>query len=106
MSRRDERALLGSVHPNIRISFGDSGGIQAFRKDVIENRNEDFWGEFATILRALTSEGERSAWKRVQLADGRTGYMASRYVRSPIEHRALFEFENGRWWLMAYVAGD
>jgi len=166
VARRNEVVVLASVHPNVRVSFGDSGGIQAFRKDVLNSRTEDFWGEFATILRlggrfrqenafdaphtfstwpseldsfeclavigtrvrvraapglnariltaldfaivrALPSDGGVTAgWTRVQLADGRTGYIASRYVRSPIDHRALFEFQDGRWWLMAYVAGD
>jgi len=34
------------------------------------------------------------------------GFVASRYVRSPVDHRAIFSFRDGRWWLMAYVAGD
>ena len=29
-----------------------------------------------------------------------------RYIRGPIDRRALFQFHDGRWWLMAYVAGD
>jgi hypothetical protein len=45
-------------------------------------------------------------WRRVGLATGRTGYIASRYVRSPIDYRALFEHKQGRWWLVAFVAGD
>jgi hypothetical protein len=59
------------------------------------------------IVRTLPAEGRETAgWRRIGLADGRTGYIASQYVRSPIDHRALFQFENGRWWLMAYIAGD
>jgi hypothetical protein len=165
VARRDQAAVLASVHPNVRISFGGSGGIDAFRKGVVENRDEDFWGDFATILRlggrfrmenafdapytfsawpndldafeclavigrsvrlrtaaslnarvmtaldfaivrALPEQGVIQGWRRVQLSDGRIGFIASRYVRGPIDRRALFEFENGRWWLMAYVAGD
>jgi hypothetical protein len=165
VARRAAPALIASVHPNVRISFGDSGGIQAFRKEVVESKGEDFWRELGTILRlggrfrmenafdapytfaawpqdldafeclavvgtrvrvrsapklqariltaldfaivrALPPDGESPAWKRIQLADGRTGYVASQYIRSPIDHRALFEFEQGRWRLVAYVAGD
>ncbi len=58
------------------------------------------------VVRALPAGSETPGWRRIQLADGRTGYIASRYVRSPIDHRALFEFQDGRWSLMAYVAGD
>jgi hypothetical protein len=58
------------------------------------------------IVRGLPVGSETPGWRRVQLANGRTGFIASQYVRSPVDHRALFEFRDGRWWLMAYVAGD
>ena len=165
VARRDQRAVLASVHPTVRISFGDSGGLEAFRKEVVESRAEDFSGEFATILRlggrfreehafdapytfsawpagldafeclavigtrvrvraapnliapvitrldfaivrALPRDGDSRGWRPMQLADGRTGYIASQDLRSPIDHRALFEFEQGQWWVMAYIAGD
>ena len=166
LGRRDQAAVLGKVHPSVRISFGDDGGIAAFRKEHLENKAGDFWDEFATILRlggrfrerdafdapytfsawptdldsfeclavigsrvrvraapgssariltaldfaivgALPMDGsDTTGWRRIQLADGRTGFMAAQYVRSPVDHRALFEFRDGRWWLMAYVAGD
>jgi hypothetical protein len=163
--RRDEAGVLASVHPNVRTSFGDSGGIQAFKKEHIDGTDEDFWQEFATILRlggrfrmpdafdapytfsawpegldsfecaavigsrvrvratpgpggnvithldyaivqVIDDRTRTPGWTRVRLADGRTGYVAARYVRRPIDHRALFQFEKGRWWLAAYVAGD
>ena len=164
IARRDEAALLSMVHPKVRTSFGDGGGIDEFRKEHLQNKAKGFWEEFALILRLggrfrgndafdapytfsawpddldsfeclavigsrvrvraapglsariLTaldfavvrraSGSETPGWRRIQLADGRTGYISSRYVRSPIDHRALFGLENGRWWLMAYVAGD
>jgi hypothetical protein len=165
VSRRDQAAILGIVHPNVRVSFGDGGGIDAFRREHLENTAGKFWEEFGTILRLGGRFRERNAfdapyvfsawpgdldsfeclavigsrvrvraapgldariltaldfaivrglpvgsetpgWRRVQLANGRTGFIASQYVRSPVDHRALFEFRDGRWWLMAYVAGD
>jgi hypothetical protein len=45
-------------------------------------------------------------WERVRLADGRIGFVAARYLRSPVDLRAFFEFKDGRWWLTTYVAGD
>jgi hypothetical protein len=45
-------------------------------------------------------------WMHVELADGRTGYIAERYVRSPIDYRALFNLIDGRWRMTAFVAGD
>jgi hypothetical protein len=166
VSRRDESAVLAIVDPNVRISFGDGNGVDAFRKEHLANRNSTFWEEFATILRlggrfrmedafdapytfsawpadldsfeclavvgtrvrvraapglnarilttldfaivrALPAGGAVTpGWRRVQLADGRSGYMSSQFVRSPIDHRALFQLQDGRWRLVAYVAGD
>jgi hypothetical protein len=165
VARKDEAAILANVDPGVRISFDDSGGREAFKKDVIEDRDEDFWLEFATILRlggrfresdafdapytfsawpdefdsyecaAITGSRvrvrakpgldgrimteldyaivranrgnvETPGWMGVQLPDGRTGFVSSQYVRGPIDRRALFQFHDGRWWLMAYVAGD
>jgi hypothetical protein len=45
-------------------------------------------------------------WARVQLGDGRTGYMWHAYVRSPVDYRALFNLVDGRWKMTAFVAGD
>ena len=165
VARKDEAAVLAAVDPGVRISFGDSGGRQAFKTEVIENRNEDFWGEFAAVLRlggrfrtnddfdapytfsawpenfdsfeclAITGNRvriraapeldgrivtqldyaivkanrgkvETPGWTGIQLPDGRTGFVSTQFIRSPIDHRALFQFHDGRWWLMAYVAGD
>jgi hypothetical protein len=165
VARKDTAAVLAAVDPGVRIDFGDSGGAQAFKDRVIDNRAEDFWKELGTILRlggrfrtndafdapytfsawpenldsfeclavigtrvrlretarldarivtqldfaivrVTPAEAETPGWRGVQLADGRTGWVSSLYLRSPIDHRALFQFHNGRWWLMAYVAGD
>jgi hypothetical protein len=45
-------------------------------------------------------------WSRVQLGDGRTGYMWHAYVRSSVDYRALFNLIDGRWRMTAFVAGD
>ena len=53
----------------------------------------------------LTPE-QLKEWTAVELKGGRTGYMASRYVRSSVGYRALFNKVNGRWRMTAFVAGD
>jgi len=58
------------------------------------------------IVRANRPKADTPGWSGIELPDGRTGFVSSRYVRSPIDHRALFQFHDGRWWLTAYVAGD
>jgi hypothetical protein len=47
-----------------------------------------------------------STWARVKLPDGRTVWLASRDVYSPISWRAFFEKRNGRWLMTIFVAGD
>ena len=43
---------------------------------------------------------------RVRLWNGRTGFIASAFVRSPVDYRAIFQKVGGQWWLRAFVAGD
>lgn len=55
-----------------------------------------------TLYDASVPEG----WRAVTLADGRTGYVAARYLRSPIGYRMGFVKEDGRWRITFFVAGD
>lgn len=50
--------------------------------------------------------GEKDGMSEVQLADGRRGFVATRFLRSSVGHRALFTRANGQWLLAAFVAGD
>jgi hypothetical protein len=45
-------------------------------------------------------------WTPVRLADETLGYVRSRSVRSPIDHRAIFSRRDGRWWMVIFLAGD
>ncbi len=45
-------------------------------------------------------------WRAIALVDGGVGYVEAVHVRSPIDHRAIFERRNGKWWLAILVAGD
>lgn len=45
-------------------------------------------------------------WTAVRLADGTLAYVRSRWVRSPIDHRAIFSRQGGRWWMTIFIAGD
>lgn len=70
-------------------------------------------GSQGRILTALSFDVVRlaapatdSEWTRIKLRDGRTGYISSRYVRSPVDYRALFNKVDGRWRMTAFVAGD
>jgi hypothetical protein len=61
------------------------------------------------IVRRFANEPDPPGWTHVRLASGPVeyvGYVASIYVRSPIDYRAIFTFKDGRWRLTAFVAGD
>jgi hypothetical protein len=58
------------------------------------------------IVEPIRKEPETSGWRLVQLANGLTGYVASRYLRSPIAYRAWFVFAGGVWRLRAFISGD
>jgi hypothetical protein len=58
------------------------------------------------VVQASSDDNPVPGWRRVETADGVIGFVASRYLRSPIDHRAIFGFRGGRWLLMVYVAGD
>ena len=45
-------------------------------------------------------------WREVRTLDGRTGWLPSGSLRSPLEYRAFFEKRNGQWKLTAFIAGD
>lgn len=47
-----------------------------------------------------------SLWRRVRLADGRTGYVRETELRVDIDYRASFEQRGDRWLLATFVAGD
>ncbi|HEY9844079.1 MAG TPA: SH3 domain-containing protein [Candidatus Obscuribacterales bacterium] len=50
--------------------------------------------------------GESHPWFQVRLADGTTGYIWGKYLRSPIDFRAGFTRKAGVWKLDFFVAGD
>jgi hypothetical protein len=50
--------------------------------------------------------GARESWIRVYLRDGREGYVAQSYVRSPIDYRVAFTRRGGRWLLSWIGIGD
>jgi hypothetical protein len=54
---------------------------------------------------AFRSDWTRNEWTAVRF-NGRKGYIATRYIRSPIDYRASFTYTDGRWLLTLFVAGD
>lgn len=59
-----------------------------------------------TIVELADRAAVTDEWVAVRLADGRTGFVARRYVRSPLDYRAIFQKAGDGWRLRAFVAGD
>jgi hypothetical protein len=90
-----------------------------FGKDVALRREGSLDGELITRLsyNIVETVGERTVtretgdhvvaeWYFVKTLGGQEGYVHARYVRSPIEYRAIFQKRNNRWLMTAFVAGD
>jgi len=53
-----------------------------------------------------TVNGLTAPWAQVRTLDGTEGYVWSGFVASPIDFRAIFREEDGRWKMSVLVAGD
>jgi hypothetical protein len=64
----------------------------------------------ATLSRDLVTRasppGEGGAWTKVKTADGKTGFVESKSLRSPVGYRAGFFKTKDGWRMNAWVAGD
>lgn len=64
----------------------------------------------ATLSRDLVTRasapGTGGAWTKVKTADGKTGFVASKSLRSPVGYRAGFLKTKDGWRMNAWVAGD
>jgi hypothetical protein len=45
-------------------------------------------------------------WIEIRTLGGKRGFVKAEYVRSPIDYRACFTKERGKWRMTAFVAGD
>jgi hypothetical protein len=57
------------------------------------------------IVQVLPAQRETAA-THVRLSNGVTGFIASTFVRSGVDYRAIFQKTGGEWRLRAFVAGD
>jgi hypothetical protein len=57
------------------------------------------------VLTVGSDRGE-DEWLPVTMRDGRSGFVHSSDVRSPLDYRAGFEKRGGSWRMITFVAGD
>jgi len=60
---------------------------------------------YAIVPRARTP-ADSEEWTAVRRSNGRTGYVATRYARSPVGYRAFFEPRGDTWKMTLFAAGD
>lgn len=58
------------------------------------------------ILPVDAARNTLNDWAAVKLKNGKTGYIARQYARSPVDYRAFFSKKAGKWTLITFVAGD
>ena len=58
------------------------------------------------VILPVAAPADTADWRAVRLDGGGTGYVASRYARSPVDYRAVFRFASGQWKMVTFVAGD
>lgn len=58
------------------------------------------------ILRTASPMPEQEGWRQVTTADGRTGWIEDRHVRSPVDYRAGLVRDELGWKINIFVAGD
>ncbi|WP_157898567.1 SH3 domain-containing protein [Luteitalea pratensis] len=58
------------------------------------------------IVERVDSDRDVPGWEQVRLSTGLKGYVASGFIRSPIDYRAWFVLTESGWRLKAFVIGD
>jgi len=86
----EDVVVLGS---NVRLRAAPSE-----RADVV--------GLLSFSVVSLASGYPLGPWAEVTVGDGRRGFVATRYIRSPIDYRALFVRSSNGWRMTALIAGD
>ena len=90
-----------------------------FGKDVALRREPSLESEVITRLsyNVVTIVGDKTVtietgehtvaeWYYVKTLGGLEGYMSVKFVRSPLDYRAIFQKRNNRWSMVSFVAGD
>lgn len=107
------------VAPYTFVAFPDD--LDAFRHSVVTGRGVRVRAEpgldgkvLTHLSHAVVAEADRQEvveadglrWLPVELRDGRRGWVAAQYLKSPLDYRAVFVRRGGRWRLRSLVAGD
>jgi hypothetical protein len=59
-----------------------------------------------SVVEVVDNPAPDAKWVQIRLAPNRTGFVDSRFLRSPIDYRIRFEKREGRWQVVFFLAGD
>lgn len=93
---------------NVAVIF-DGAPLKAAPKataDMVAHLSYDILEVNPRLSVPVNGRSGKYAWYFVKRADGRKGFVEARYVRSPIDYRAYFSKQGGRWMMRVLVAGD
>jgi hypothetical protein len=84
--------------------------VMAVREGAVLRADADARSAVIAPLRwdvlTVQSDDGSDEWIPVRMRDGRSGFVHSEDVRSPLDYRAGFEKRGGRWQMTTLVAGD
>ena len=75
----------------------------------LRDRPSGFGKVAATLSHDIVTRidgGEGTSFLKVKRADGVTGFVDKAQLRSPVDHRAIFEKRDGSWLMVTFIAGD
>ena len=90
----EELAIVGDGLPLRESADAKAPAMAMLSRDVVMRAGEP------------AARGERGAWTKVTTADGKTGFVESKFVRSSVDYRAGFVKTPDGWRMNALVAGD
>jgi hypothetical protein len=89
--RRDVKYILSIVDANIKNTFGDSNGIEEFKKMwKIDSPQSDFWDEFITVLEHGGAFFKRKGAPKNQIFHAPYTFTQFPEDLDAIEHQAIF----------------
>jgi hypothetical protein len=87
---RDAFTSLAVIAENVPLKQSPSGAtVATLAHDIVDRIGDPHDG-----------------WQEIKLADGRTGFVETKFIRSPVGYRAGFNKTGDRWRMTALVAGD
>ena len=59
-----------------------------------------------SIVELVGAPAAKAKWIQIRLGTGRTGFVGSKFLRSPIDYRINFAKVDGQWQIVSFLAGD